>query len=96
MEPDSQNAFNYSQQKASMRCEREYVNMIRSRIGFDTAPIEEAGTMNEENCFAYAGIYFYNGKYVVYMKNEEQVCIEELDSIEDARRLAKKFVESIC
>lgn len=79
-----------------MRCERSYVNLIRSRIGFDTAPLEEVGTMDEENCFAYAGIYAMEDKYVVYLKNEEEVCVDEANTIEQAREIAKQFVESIC
>ena len=79
-----------------MRCELDYVNAVRSRIGFDVPPMEEAGTMDEENCFAYAGIYLLGGKYVVYMKDEERVCIEEAGTIDEAREVAKRFVESIC
>ncbi|WP_229657760.1 hypothetical protein [Thermocladium modestius] len=79
-----------------MRCELEYVNAVRSKIGFDVPPIEEEGTMDEENCFAYAGIYLLGDIYVVYMKDEERVCIEEASTIDEAREVAKRFVKSIC
>ncbi len=79
-----------------MRCELEYVNAVRSKIGLDVAPMEEVGTMDEENCFAYAGIYLHGDKYLVYMKDEERVCIEEASTIDEAREAAKRFVESVC
>ncbi len=34
--------------------------------------------------------------YVVYMKDEERVCIEEASTIDEAREVAKRFVKSIC
>ncbi|WP_291765771.1 hypothetical protein [Caldivirga sp. UBA161] len=59
-------------------------------------PIETYRTMIEENCFAQAKVFKFRDKYLVYMINEEQACIEVTDSLEEARNVAKGFTDSIC
>ena len=62
----------------------------------DKEPIEAYQTLLEENCFGRSMIYDVGGKYIVYMKDEENACIDDVNSIDRARELARAFVDSVC
>ncbi len=62
----------------------------------NTEPIEAYQTLIEEGCFGRAMIYEVGGKYVIYMKDEENACVEETQSLDRARELARAFTDSVC
>ena len=78
-----------------MECNNEKVRNVVESLS-DKEPIEAYQTLLEENCFGRSIIYNVGDKYIVYMKDEENACIEETNSIDRARELAKAFVDSVC
>lgn len=80
-----------------MECGRDKVNRILLEVDpSNREPLETYRTMIEENCFGQAKIYDYHGRFLVYMVDEERACVEIVDNIEDARRIAVEFTDSIC
>ncbi|GAB6944761.1 hypothetical protein [Vulcanisaeta sp. JCM 14467] len=78
-----------------MECNNEKVRNVVESLS-DKEPIEAYQTLLEENCFGRSMIYDVGNKYIVYMKDEENACIEETNSIDRARELARAFVDSVC
>ncbi|MCG2880370.1 MAG: hypothetical protein L7G96_03490 [Vulcanisaeta sp.] len=78
-----------------MECNNDKVRGIVEGL-INMEPLEAYQTLLEENCFGRAMIYYANGKYIVYLKDEENVCIDEVGSIDRAREIAKAFVDSVC
>ncbi|WP_054853943.1 hypothetical protein [Vulcanisaeta distributa] len=78
-----------------MECNNDKVRSIIDGLS-DKEPIEAYQTLLEENCFGRSMIYEVSGKYIVYMKDEENACVEETNSIDRARELARAFVDSVC
>ncbi|MFB6470455.1 MAG: hypothetical protein TU36_004380 [Vulcanisaeta sp. AZ3] len=78
-----------------MECNNEVVRNVIKNLS-DKEPIEVYQTLLEENCFGRGMIYNLGNTYIVYLKDEENVCIEKTNSIDRAREVAKVFVDSIC
>ncbi len=78
-----------------MECNNDRVRAVVEGLS-DREPIEAYQTLLEENCFGRGLIYDVGGKYIVYLKDEENACIEETNSIDRARELARAFVDSVC
>lgn len=80
-----------------MECGRDKVEGFLKEVNVEySEPIETYRTMIEENCFAQAKVFRFRDKYLVYMVNEEQACVEVTDSLEEARSIAKQFTDSVC
>ncbi|WP_048062693.1 hypothetical protein [Caldivirga maquilingensis] len=80
-----------------MECGKARVEELLKEVNAEyNEPIETYRTMIEENCFAQAKVFRLRDKYLVYMVDEEQACVEVVDSLDDARVIAKKFTDSVC
>lgn len=80
-----------------MECGSTKVKELMSQINpEENEPIETYRTLLEENCFAQAKIFRFRGSYVVYMVDEERACVEIVNSLDEARAVAKGFTDSVC
>ena len=80
-----------------MECGKARVEELLKEANVEyNEPIETYRTMIEENCFAQAKVFRLRDKYLVYMVDEEQACVEVVDSLEEAKGIAKHFTDSVC
>lgn len=80
-----------------MECNNERANELLRVVNVEESePLETYRTILEENCFAQAKIFKFGDGFLVYMRDEERLCVELAKTIDEARVIARKFTDSVC